>query len=227
MPEIITLESLAQTAINFSISAVILAGLTALFLQAIYDLKLRAWLQRGWVRDWSSKIFSLFQEDTKKDNATTEGAEKVSTTRKKQEETETSSVTVITAVLTDIFRQSEDEDSLFALRYQQFCGQLAVALQNELNRSGVTAKQRQALAVQLEKHVDDLQIYLSRRWRSNNYKLNFAASLVIILLLIWTDNQFRAPFGQTTWLLLFVGTAAGLLAPVVRNLLDRLAGAKS
>jgi hypothetical protein len=73
-----------------------------------------------------------------------------------------------------------------------------------------------------DKGVDDLQIYLGRLWRRNNYLLNILFSVGLTLFLSLLPTQFELRFTETTWVLLSVGAAGGLVAPIASNLLERL-----
>jgi hypothetical protein len=86
----------------------------------------------------------------------------------------------------------------------------------------VPGELRERAVFYIEKSVDNLQIYLGRLWRRNNYLLNLLASIGLTLFLALLATQFVLRFTELTWVLLSVGGAGGLFAPIASNLLERI-----
>ena len=252
------LGSLAQTTTNFAISAVMLAVLTAIFLQALYELGLRAGLQRQWVSNWIKGRLLLIDTSLKDDPwSSLRAALLLDRLFFKKDPDQKNVHTEVGKLLAWLEGQGR-EKSLYSLSYQQLCGQIASLVHGEINGSaddeligvfalepkkGMYSKQapgkeeksppmrktreskaarRERLLFLAEKGIDELQIYLGRLWRMAGYIFNLLFSFGLALFLWLLSTQFNPLVTGNTWLLLSVGAAGGLIAPIANTVLERL-----
>ena len=222
--EIRGLEGLAQVSTDFVTAVLILAGLSAALILALYELGLRHMVNRWLVTKWLRK-------------KTGEGGP-----------------VSFDQVEDELMRLAGTGPTLYALRHQQLSGLVGSAVQSALDnriesalldvfaapagddlkevrargssdqRGNQQAEQQadpfEVVAHQLERGVDELQTYLAKFWGTLDYTLAFVFSLSLVTLLVFLPSDFR-PEGAS--LLFFsVGLASGLLAPLVRRLLERI-----
>jgi hypothetical protein len=254
------LEELANTTRNFAIVAILLALLTAIFMQALYEIGLRASLQRRWVKNWVARrlLKPEWAEYEKESSLLMEirqllkrlGIEMVDPHARQK----------AGALLKDLEGKGR-ESTIYSLNYQQLCGQIAARIQSEIDQprspellavfalgmdpdeldklnpmkssmddgeikkprsKKVPGEVRDRASFYAETGVDNLQIYLGRLWRKNNYMLNLLVSIGLTTFLSLLATQFVLTFTEQTWVLLSVGGAGGLFAPIAGNLLERV-----
>jgi hypothetical protein len=263
------LEGLANTTKNFAVAALLLAVLTAIFMQALYEIGLRGFLQRRWVRGWLEQrlmrreVEAYDPEVMKKvDVLISERQQRLKSQDRKSLD---SDVGETADGLLNYLEGRGEEKSIYSLNYQQLCGQIASRVQREIDEPNVpqlllvfaadmsreeikdlgtrkratrsrkriqkadapqeigdSAALRDRVLFHAEKGVDDLQIKLGRLWRQNNYLLNLLFSLGLTLFLSLLSTQFQFRFTELSWVLLSVGGAGGLVAPIASNLLERI-----
>jgi hypothetical protein len=251
------LEELANTTRNFAIAAILLALLTAIFMQALYEIGLRASLQRRWVKNWVAGRLPK-PEWAMKSSLPKEirwllkrlGVELFDPKIRNKAES-----------LLKELEGTGRESTLYSLNYQQLCGQVAARIQSEIDQprspellevfalgmdpdeldmlhpmkssmddgeikkprsKKVPGEVRDRASFYAETGVDNLQIYLGRLWRTNNYMLNLLVSIGLTTFLSLLATQFVLMFTEQTWVLLSVGGAGGLFAPIANNLLERV-----
>jgi hypothetical protein len=263
------LEDLANTTTNFAIAAILLAVLTAIFMQALYEIFLRGQLQRRWVRDWiRQRLMRRTRKDSDREFRKKTGGfltwlqKWLDRLTLKPSDPEASAKA---DEILDYLEGEGEEKSIYSLNYQQLCGQIASRVQREIEepqetdlllafaldmtdeeienlrlkkdlprtrrRTGKTesgeamdemTSLRQRVLFHAEKGVDDLQIKLGRLWRENNYLLNLLFSIGLTLFLSLLATQFQFRFTEQSWVLLSVGGAGGLFAPIASNVLERV-----
>src|SRR5262245_25387044 len=122
------LENLANTTTNFAIAAIMLAVLTAIFMQAAYEIGLRAYLQRTWVNNWIEQRLTY---PTKKlwTSILLKRIRRLFFGSPKSKEVE--SQWDIETILTQLEGKGR-ESSIYSLNYQQLCGQIASSIQGEI-----------------------------------------------------------------------------------------------
>jgi len=150
-------------------------------------------------------------------------------------------------VLTHLVRRG----SLFSLRYEQLCGQIATALQAAIPRYGSPlllklfgargvddalhqvadarageggddgGEARRRIAFLVDRGVDELQAHLAKRWRWIDYLTALAVSEGMVLALAYTTGI--VPRSIEIWLYTSIAVMAALLSSLVRNWLERRA----
>jgi hypothetical protein len=84
---------------------------------------------------------------------------------------------------------------------------------------------RQWLYYHIEREIDELQVYLGQKWSQMDYIISITSAFnFTVILSAYQSNISAVPeriFAQSNLLIYLVALAAGLLAPVARNLLER------
>lgn len=202
------LQQFASAGVDFAVATLILAVLAASLTQSVYDLGLRRIFHQWWVRAWLS----------------TRGGDWMA------------------------WREGTRNGRLYTLHYQRLCGQLSSYLQFELDTPAhwlllpnmvgkqaledlsaakddpTRAKARQTVNAEMEDALDDLQTLLASRSTTMYYLLGLLFSFGITAMLTLTENQFTSIDGTRSSLVV-IGLVAGLMAPIFRNLIERLLAA--
>ena len=245
MPESEGLSRFAEAGVDFAVATAILAILAAALTQALYDIGLRSILQKNLVRWWFFRK-NLFLKDSmllkwrflrkilpQKDSMYDSKYEWSSWLRATRDlrlyslpyEQLCGQVSSIIqteldqpeqAPLLEIFADPGDHENLVSLA-KGFDEQRSS--ESEAARRFMNARQR--VNSQAEKALDELQVYLSFQFSMWTYIISIAFSFSIIIILVETPNQFI--LGPRELPLYFsIGLAGGLLAPVIRTLLERI-----
>lgn len=138
------------------------------------------------------------------------------------------------------------DSAAFSLPYAQFCGHLSSLLQALLESRrpsamleivGVHPRRVSASEASndaevaevaddyrlLETAVDELQVYLSARWRAFDYIASFGlAYLFVTVLNRWTPFPAPSARSELGSMVVFLSVTAALLVPHVRPLIERL-----
>ena len=242
--EIRGLEGLAQASTDFVTAVFILAGLSAALILAVYELGLRhmmnRWLVTTWLRKKTDEKVGVF---TRIIEQWFRGLKQIVPIRAPLGPDGEGEPVSFYAVQGALMSLAGSESTLYALRHQQLSGLVGSAVQSALDHTresplldvfaaGAREElgdlryrssdqlQLELVAHQLERGVDELQTYLAKLWGTLDYALAFIFSLSLVALLVFLPSDFR-PEG-TRFLFFSVGLTSGLLAPLVRRLLERI-----
>lgn len=142
-----------------------------------------------------------------------------------------------------------DKRTLYSLSYSQLCGQISGAIRAELEYSSseslidvfafMSPKEerekiknklipsddasyneiRERIVYHAERGVDELQVFLHRRWDKVNYFISTILAFILIVLLLLTSNRLQLSV-QENLLYIVVGFAVGILAPVTQQFIE-------
>ena len=262
--QILGLSQLADVSLDFLTAVLILAGLTSIITQALFEVGLRYFINRLAVDRW-------FWQRTERERG-------YRSSLKGSSQFFFSSVVLapigIIVYLIGGYWKSEEEkrlvamagsgnrQTLYSLRFPQLAGLIGLALQTSLDAprnadlnllrtfgkgaeteissiqsdpaksdgptengtdrlSAYPEETRDHISHHLERGVDDLQVYVSGFWRNMDYLLSLSFSLGLVFLLVMIPSTFQ-PVQSPNFLFVSVGIAAGLIAPLLRNLLSRV-----
>lgn len=229
-----TLGSLGDAAYDFALTALVVAVFTMLFLQAVYGLGLRGWFQRRLFLSW---LWRRIETESKDRRRTLWGLIKLWAWRARPPEVEDAEAQLLRLT------GAPSPGALFSLTHAQLCGQIAAALQAELDAPGekplarvfaqgvdpfdlmVAEKEKESEAAfrvrfQAERGLDALQTSLARGTQIAEYVAALAITLALAAVLLPRPGADEE-FGRVRSLYAAVAIAAALLVPVIRVLLER------
>lgn len=211
------LDALANASIDFAVTTLIVAALTALFLQATYEFGWRKTLNKRTTRSWlrhrmRSAGYKFPLSGGPKD-------------------------TLILGeddLLANI--GIARESPIFSLPYTQLCAQISNSLQSAVDFeeqdvtvsvfAGLRGENRdlgpeQELIVRIERGVDELQSELARAWGRSGYLLSYFLTSFLLIVLVLAATGFEPDFGSIS-LVIMIAAASTLLAPAIQRMLDRV-----
>ena len=199
------LEQFASAGIDFTLSVMFLAVLSASLTQSVYDLFLRRMLHamtvRAWVKarggDWAS-----WREGTRNGRLYVLHYQRL-------------------CGQLSAFLQFELESPSQWLLLPNMATKASLDRLRGAGTEDERIQARQQVSAETEEALDDLQNLLGNRTVIITYMLCILFSFAIITLLTVTRNQFVDVQSATTSLY-FMGLVAGLMGPIFRNLIERL-----
>ncbi len=242
-----SLQAIAESSVYFSVATLILAILTALMLQALYDFRLRRKINKVTIENWLSMRWVKTPEQLRNFVAP-------STSMKDSSEVLLANV--------GIFSDSPIYDLLFP----QLCAQISGSLQNAVNlarapstllafagisqaevknelsnpdelreselswvymlvrsRKPTTEKldrDRQILMIRTDRGVDELQSELGRVWTKSGYKWSSMIVVFLLVVLLLGATDMKASLASF-FIIVVMGAGAALLAPPLQRLIGR------
>lgn len=219
-----TLSVIADSTVDFLTAVTALSVLTALLLQALREAGLRVPLHRWWIRDWldwrADRRAAILHKDSN-----------------------------------DLAKWAFAEIGTLGVRamdlpHSQLCGQLSARAHAHISSKQITklvellewidpplpqssaepdtAIEAGARLTRVEQGIDDLQLFLERRWRLFDY----GAAALMVATFVGLSTAWARSTGATVdrvpfTLYVTISAAAAVLVPQVRPVLERLLRARS
>ncbi|MEM0922775.1 MAG: hypothetical protein AAGI13_06990 [Pseudomonadota bacterium] len=200
-------EGLAQFAsagIDFAVATLILAVLSGILTQSLFDLGLRRVLQRWWVQAWvrlRGGDLTSWREGTRNGRIYALHYQR------------------LCGQLSSYLQYELDTPAHWLLLPAMLEKTTLEALREATGPD--RAQIRQTANAELEDALDDLQTLLANRSVIVTYYFCLVFSFSIIALLTLTDNQFTE-ITDTRYVLIGIGLVAGLMGPIFRAITERL-----
>ncbi len=222
-----SLNSFLIAALSFAAGALIIAMLTALVVNALYTIWLRAPINRSLVRGWlrtRSNAEETFELVVKYGGSSNEqaffGLTYAQLCGQLASALQTSVESGRDEQFLRLFARSADPDDMKrVLRSRD--GSPAVGVEPS---SPEDAGARRRVLAHAQLGLDGLQSWLSLSWARANYLYSFLCAQVLTLSVLWVERETFGPTLRVTIASILLASVATLLVPVVSRLADRIVG---